>query len=144
MCKGEFYLDETIFKKLKAKPGMTAALLYAPPDYPTFEGFSDVKDGKDDFVHLFVTSKEEFTERFADAADSIVDGGLFWLSYPKSIGKLKYDINRDSLWGLLLPLGWHPVAMVSLDEQWSAMRLKRNEPGVVYEQPKNVKMSKNI
>ena len=134
-------MDSTIFKKLKAKPGMTAALLYVPADYPIWEDFCDVKDGKDDFVHLFVSSKAEFSERFADAAEAVRDDGVFWLSYPKSAGKLKYDINRDSLWGLAISHGWHPVAQVSLDEQWSAMRLKRNEPGEVYEPPKNVKVS---
>jgi len=132
-------MDNTIFKKLKAKPGMTAALLYAPLEYPIYEGFSDVKEGKDDFVHLFVTSRAEFEERFTDAADAVADGGLLWVSYPKSKGKLKYDINRDSLWGLAIPKGWHPVSQVSLDEQWSAMWFKPNELGVVYERPGNVK-----
>jgi len=132
-------MDNTIFKKLKAKPGMTAALLYAPTEYPLYEGFSTVKEGKDDFVHLFVASKAEFEERFADATDAVTDDGLLWVSYPKSKGRQKYDINRDILWNLVLPLGWHPVSQVSLDEHWSAVRLKRNEPDVVYERPSNVK-----
>lgn len=131
-------MDDTIFKKLKAKPGMTASLFYVPPEYPDYDGFSDVKDGKDDFVHLFVSSKTELSDRFADASDAVRDGGLLWLSYPKSTGKQKYDLNRDSLWDLVLPHGWHPVAQVSLDEKWSAIRLKCNEPGVIYERPKKI------
>jgi len=134
-------MDNSIFKKLKAKPSMTAALLYAPPEYPNYEGFSDVKDDKDDFVHLFVISKAEFNERFAEAAEAVADGGLLWVSYPKSKGKLKFDINRDSLWEMALPKGWHPVSQVSLDDEWSAVRLKPNEDGVVYEPPANVKTS---
>jgi hypothetical protein len=94
---------------------------------------------KTDFVHLFVSSQGEFTERFANAAAHVVDGGLFWVSYPKGNKSQTYDINRDSLWHLVLPLGWHPVAQVSLDDTWSAVRLKRNEPGVEYVHPKNVK-----
>lgn len=132
-------MDDSIFKKMKVKPGMTVALLYAPPEYPDYDGFSDVKGGRDDLVHLFITSKAELGERFADAADSVRDGGLFWLSYPKSSGRQKYDLNRDSLWNLVIPYGWHPVSQVSLDEKWSAVRLKRNEPGVLYERPKNIK-----
>lgn len=118
-------MDNTIFKKLKIRAGMKAALLYAPLEYPEFDGFEDVKNGKDDFVHLFVTSKEEITERFANAAEAVADGGLFWLSYPKSSRKKKYDVNRDSLWDLVLPYGWHPVAQVSLDDAWSAIRLNQ-------------------
>lgn len=128
-------MDDTIFKKLKVKPGMTAALFYTPPEYPNYDGFSDIKIGKDDFVHLFVTSRAEFNERFMDAAESVADDGLFWLSYPKSSGKQKYDINRDSLWDLVILNGWHPVAQASLDGTWSAIRLKPNEPGIVYARP---------
>ena len=58
-------MDMTIFRKMKAKPGMTATILYAPPDYPDYDEFSDLKEGKDDFVHLFITSRAEFAERFA-------------------------------------------------------------------------------
>lgn len=135
-------MDTAIFNKLKVKPGMTATVLYAPPEYPDFEGFSDVKDEKDDFVHLFIASKAEFVERFADAADAVAENGLFWISYPKAVGKQKVDINRDSLWDLLLPRGWHPVAQVSLSDTWSAMRLKRNEPDMAYERPNNMKAGK--
>ena len=128
-------MDSTIFKKLRAKPGMTASLLFVPPDYPDYEDFSSNKNEKDNFVHLFVTNKAELSERFAEAAEAVTDGGLLWLSYPKSTKTQKYDINRDSLWDLVIPYGWHPVAQVSLDEKWSAMRLKKNEEGVVYERP---------
>ena len=128
-------MDDAIFKKLKAKRGMAAALLYATPEYPNYVGFSDAKESKSDFVHLFVISKAELSERFTEATGAIIDGGLLWLSYPKSTKAQKYDINRDSLWDLVIPYGWHPVAQVSLSEKWSAMRLKKNEKGVVYERP---------
>jgi hypothetical protein len=129
-------MDESIFKKMKVTQGMTAALLYAPQNYPcSYEGFSDTKEGKGDFVHLFVTSKAELSERFTEAAEAVTEGGLLWVSYPKSTKTQKYDINRDSLWDLVIPLGWHPVAQVSLDDNWSAVRLKKNEPNVEYSRP---------
>jgi len=132
-------MDNTIFKKLKAKPDMIATILYAPPEYPIYDEFSDIKGDKADFVHLFVSSQAEFAERFAETSEAVADNGLLWISYPKSDRKNKYDINRDSLWGLVIPLGWHPVAQISLSDKWSAVRLKRNEDGVVYERPGNVK-----
>jgi hypothetical protein len=132
-------MDNTIFKKLKVKPGMTATLLHAPLEYPTCDDLNNANVDSADFVHLFVTSKTEFEERFTEAAEAVTDNGLLWISYPKSIKKQKYDINRDSLWNMVLLKGWHPVSQVSLDKQWSAVRLKRNEPGMVYEHPKNVK-----
>jgi len=136
-------MDDTIFKKLKAKPGMTATLLYAPPEYPAYEDFDSAKVGKSDFVHLFVTTRAELEERFGEAVDDVADGGLLWISYPKAKGKQKYDINRDSLWDVTLSKGWHPVAQVSLSDDWSAVRLKRNEAGVAYERPNNVKKTQS-
>ena len=132
-------MDNTIFKKLKLKPNMTAGIYFPPPEYPEHEALANTEGNKNDFTHLFVTSQKEFTERFNTAAEAVVDDGLFWVSYPKSTRKQAYGINRDSLWHLVLPLGWHPVAQVSLSEEWSAVRLKRNVEGVVYEHPKNVK-----
>ena len=132
-------MDDGIFKKMKVKASMTASILNAPPEYPELASFIHTSECKNDFTHLLVASKAEFYERFNKAADSVNEGGLFWISYPKSTRKHIYDINRDSLWHLVLPLGWHPVAQVSLNEEWSAVRLKRNEPGIDYEHPMNVK-----
>ena len=132
-------MDAGIFQKMKVKPGMKVALLDVPSDYPHAAESEEAHGEQADFVHLFVTDKAEFSRRFPAAASTVRAGGLFWLSYPKSGGKQKYDINRDSLWELVLPYGWHPVAQIALDETWSAIRLKRNEPGLLYEKPSHVK-----
>ena len=132
-------MDLAIFKKLKAKSGFAAAAFFAPMDYPKDPEMSWDKDCQADFVHLFVESQEQFKERFAQAVKAHKSGGLFWISYPKSKGKQKFDINRDSLWGLLLQHGFHPVAQVSLNDDWSAVRVKINEKGKAYERPGNVK-----
>jgi len=95
--------------------------------------------GRTDFVHAFVESRAQFTERFPQAEAACKEDGILWVSYPKSKGKKTYDINRDSLWNLLLTAGFHPVSQVALDEEWSALRVKRNEVGIVYEPPVNVK-----
>ena len=132
-------MDITIFKKMKAKPQNTAAVYHAPANYPKWPEMVWDSDDQTDFVHLFIESREQFAERFLQAAQVCKDTGLFWISYPKSKGKTKYDINRDSLWGLLLSVGFHPVAQVSLSDDWSAVRVKKNEDGVVYQRPGNVK-----
>ena len=134
-------MDIAIFKKMKAKPQFTAVVYHGPADYPKCPEMAwDGGDQEDfDFVHLFVESCEQFAERFPQAAQACKNSGLFWVSYPKSKGKMKYDINRDSLWGLLLSAGFHPVSQVSLSDDWSAVRVKKNEDGVVYQRPGNVK-----
>jgi len=129
-------MDDSIFKKLKVKAGMTGVLLHVPPEYPSGHGLL-AACGPGDFVHLFVKSRGDFDAHFAHAAAQAAAGAIFWLSYPKSTPKAKHDINRDSLWDLLLAQNYHPVAQISLGETWSAMRIKPNETGKTYERPAN-------
>lgn len=128
-------MDIGIFKKLNAKPGMSARVIGAPEEYPSNPELAYPAEGPVDFVHLFVDSQAAFAEFFDNAAQAAKSDSLFWLSYPKSSGKQRYDINRDSLWDLVLPRGWHPVAQVSLDDNWSAIRLRPNETDKEYLRP---------
>ena len=126
-------MDASIFKKMRMKTDHNAKVFYAPSDYPKFEECNLSDSEQVDFVHLFVESKEQFEERFSKAVDACIKDALLWISYPKSKGKITYDINRDSLWGLLLNRNYHPVSQVSLDDKWSAVRVKINEDCVTYE-----------
>jgi hypothetical protein len=130
-------MDSTMFKKMKAKPGSSASVLYPPEGYPAGDPDLDfhTKSAKYDFVHLFVSSRQEFAERIAEALERRTDGGLLWISYPKAGGKNKPDINRDSMWDLSVSHGIHPVSQVALDETWSAMRFVDNKPGEDYARP---------
>lgn len=132
-------MDSGIFKKMRVKVGSSARVFFSPAGYPMPSEFEWSYEGAVDFTHLFIESREQFEERFAEASECFRVDGLFWVSYPKSVGSEKYDINRDSLFALLLSKGYHPVTQVALDEKWSALRVKKNEPEIIYEIPKNVK-----
>jgi hypothetical protein len=47
---------------------------------------------------------------------------MFWACYPKGKGKIKYDLNRDSVWPALALAGLCPVSQIAIDETWSALR----------------------
>jgi len=44
-----------------------------------------------------------------------------WIAYP--------DIECETLWPILVEYGMRPTSQVSVDEVWSAMRFRANEPG---------------
>jgi hypothetical protein len=44
--------------------------------------------------------------------------------WPKKSARVATDLTRDSLAALALTLGWGPVSNVSIDEMWSALRLR--------------------
>lgn len=134
-------MENDIHKKMKIKPGMTALAINAPPDYPKAEELIWQLEGRElvDFIHLFLESKVEFENLFSSTAIRHKSNGLFWVSYPKSQGKNKPDINRDHLWDLLIPQGFHPVSQIALDDKWSAIRVKINEEGTKYDRPNRKK-----
>ncbi len=74
---------------------------------------------------------------FADDAATVRDvlakhGGRLtrpanlWVAYPKAN---RADINRDTLWPILAEYGLRPIAQVSLDEVWSALRFRALKEG---------------
>jgi len=135
-------MDAAMFKKMKVRSSCVATAINAPSNYPKVNELNWIVGGVGglaDFVHLFVNSRSQFEALFPQAEAALEKDGLFWVSYPKSNGKKTYDINRNSLRGLLMTAGFHPVSQVALDDEWSALRVKKNEAGVVYEPPSNVK-----
>jgi hypothetical protein len=47
---------------------------------------------------------------------------LLWVAYGKGTGNAAGDVTRDQGWGPLTDLGYVGVAVVSVDDNWSAVR----------------------
>jgi len=77
---------------------------------------------------VFVKSLAE-TEDLASVASGLIENdGILWLAYPKGTSKrYSVDVNRDTAWSLFEGTGVRLVAQVSIDDDWSAMRLRRVE-----------------
>jgi hypothetical protein len=85
-------------------------------------------DGAYAWSIVFVKSLAE-TAEVAGIARSLIEGdGILWIAYPKKSSKrYSADVNRDSAWPLFHHSGTRLVAQVAIDEDWSAMRLRRSE-----------------
>ncbi|MFM7430612.1 MAG: hypothetical protein ACKO1F_12010 [Flammeovirgaceae bacterium] len=80
------------------------------------------------FFLAFVTKQKEVDEWSKKIAAVLSDDGLLWLAYPKGTSKkFKCDFNRDTGWNVLGKLGFEPVRMVAIDEDWSALRFRKPE-----------------
>ncbi len=79
------------------------------------------------FVLAFVRSLTEAAEAAGMVGPALADGAVFWLAYPKGTSRKypKVDINRDIAHRRLGELGLEGVSMVAIDDDWSAMRIKR-------------------
>ena len=81
---------------------------------------------KSGFVLCFCTKQTEVDSLAKKVSDTLEGDGLLWVVYPKGTSKkYKCDFNRDNGWTELGKLGFEPVRMVAIDEDWSALRFRR-------------------
>jgi hypothetical protein len=117
-----------ILEKLRYTPGQRALILNVPDAYaPILEGieYEDRLDGQFDFIHVFVTRRADVQRDAPAWRDALTPNGILWISYPK--GKaIATDLNRDSLYRMVLEHGLQGVSQVAIDDVWSALRFKRS------------------
>ncbi|MEM9327543.1 MAG: hypothetical protein AAGA85_17890, partial [Bacteroidota bacterium] len=77
-----------------------------------------------DGLLVFCIKKAEIGNISNDIIKALSDQDLCWIGYPKRNGKVATDITRDEGWQVLADLGWLPVRLVSLNDNWSALRFK--------------------
>jgi hypothetical protein len=123
--------DKNLGKKLLIKPGQKVAIVNAASGYPAGIGelpqgvtLIDKLDAPVDFVLLFAQTSKDIERLVPLALKVLKPDGMFWAAYPKGTSKVRTDLNRDILWNLVGKYRLTGVAMVSIDEVWSAMRLR--------------------
>ncbi len=123
--------DKSVAEKLLIKDGYRIAIVNPPAGYlntmgklPGKVSRAEVKDGDLDFIQSFVTSRKDLEASLATLKAALKSNGLLWVTYPKGTSKTKTDINRDSINAYAQTIGLQGVAMVSVDDTWSALRLK--------------------
>jgi hypothetical protein len=120
--------------KLNHKNQKSISILNAPEGLVDLvKGFStlievktEIGIDKIDFALIFCTKLEE-VNKFSKLVDSVANkDALFWFAYPKgSSKKYKCEFNRDNGWQAMGDLGYEPVRMVAIDDDWSALRFKK-------------------
>jgi hypothetical protein len=89
-------------------------------------GFSTslVKNVKSANTLVFVNNKNEFLDFLNNHLQNILPDSIFWIAYPKGTSIIKTDINRDILRVTSEGYGISTVAVISIDDTWSALRFK--------------------
>ena len=80
-----------------------------------------------DVVLLFAMNRKELEQYFPIAKERLGDKGSLWVAYLKQTASKATDINRDSINAYAKENGITGVAMISIDGDWSALRMKRIE-----------------
>lgn len=118
-------------KKLGMKPGMRACIIDPPAGYlkllqPLPENFriSSTLDGKYIFMQVFVTRLSDVGKLAKKLTKHVEPNALVWVSYPKKTSKADTNLGRDEISEEMHSYGWDTVAIVAIDEVWSALRFR--------------------
>lgn len=77
------------------------------------------------FILIFVKTISEVELTTPVVLHNLAADGVLWFCYPKkSSGKYKSDLTRDNGWKALNDSGLYGIRMVSIDDDWSAMRFR--------------------
>ncbi len=124
--------DKSVTEKLLIKEGYRILIINEPEGYRTTLGKLPAKvdvgtrvSGQADLIQLFVSSRTELEANILAVKSALKPKALLWVTYPKGTSRIKADINRDTIAGYARSVGLQPVAMISIDETWSALRLKQ-------------------
>lgn len=123
-----------LIKKLLIKKGYRVAILNAPEGFalPAEELPEEIEitkqlTGKVDCILLFVLNQNQLKEHTPEVLSQLEGDTLFWVAYPQKSAKLQTDISRDVGWEVLKEAGYQGVSLISIDETWSAFRIRNQQ-----------------
>lgn len=123
--------EKPILIRLQVKPERTLLVINPPERY--LDKIGDLPAGAhltqeiqpSFIIQVFIRNQPELVAALERYSPLVLPGGMLWLTYPKLTSKLRGDINRDSINAYAQQNGWTGIAMISIDDDWSALRLKR-------------------
>jgi hypothetical protein len=124
--------EKSVADKLLIKPGYRVRFIN-PPDgldqllgqRPASIEVSLPPEQLADLLLVFFNSRLELEAQLDILTALLKPGGVLWVAYHKGTSPVKTDINRDSINAYAKTIGLQGVAMISIDKDWSALRLKR-------------------
>ena len=122
--------DKTAFEKMVVKNAKALAVLNDGGEHgellaqlPAERRGNEAE--RADWILLFARSRAELEHYLPLAQARLAPGGAVWLAYRKGGAKAGSDIHRDDIRSFAQTIGLDSVAMVAIDNEWSALRLKQ-------------------
>ena len=121
--------DKTVAQKARVKPGTTIAIINRVPGVVESlglpKGVAFVKPAKAQLVFLFVRTRAELEARMPPAVAALGPASAIWVFFRKGSSDAGLDMNRDTVWAVAEKLDMRPLGLVSINDSWSAFRLRR-------------------
>jgi hypothetical protein len=119
--------DKSIAEKLQAKGSRTLAVLNAKPALDRALGIPSRRapPAKTDVVVFFAASRAQLEGKLPGLLAKLGAASILWVAYPKLTSALADDLSRDVIHTWAPSLGLDTVSQIAIDDDWSALRLKR-------------------
>jgi hypothetical protein len=119
--------EKPIAERLQVKRDRLLAVIGATPDLDAAVGASDKRTAPADadVVLLFVRDHASLQAQLGRTARELRPTSILWLAYPKLSSALARDLSRDLIREIAPDYGLETVSQIAVDENWSALRLKR-------------------
>ncbi|HXC80044.1 MAG TPA: hypothetical protein VNU19_23695 [Candidatus Acidoferrum sp.] len=136
----EKLLLSPLAKKLRLQPDHHVAIINAPEGYIDGLAPAPTRISTDlqppelfDAVQLFVNGEEELRDLGPSAIRAVKPDGILWVTYPngertRGVTDLPASpewIKQDVLGEITSEFGYKPVALVKIDDHWTALRFTR-------------------
>jgi hypothetical protein len=120
---------KSVAAKARVKPATTVAVLNSVPAVVESLGLPKdvtfVAPGKAQLVFLFVNSRAELESRMPRAVAALAATAALWVFFRKGSTAARLDMSRNDVWAVADKLGLRPLGLLSVDETWSAFRLRK-------------------
>lgn len=119
--------EKSVADRLQVKGDRRLSVIDAPDGLDATVGAyqSRAEAADADVVLLFALDRATLDEVLAGVLQNISVTAIFWLAYPKLSSKLVSDLNRDIIRTMVPAYGLDTVSQIAIDDDWSALRLKR-------------------
>jgi hypothetical protein len=121
-------VPKSVAEKTHIKPGTRIAVLDGPAavieslGLPADIVFTTPEDA--DLIFLFVKDRAQLEADMPTAVDALGPGAALWVFFRKGGRAAGLDMSRDDVWSLAERRGMRPLGLVSVDDTWSAFRLR--------------------
>lgn len=123
--------EKSVAQKLMIKQGRSVLLVNPPAGYAALLGelppqVSVLSQPGEpvDIIQVFVANRAELEAQLPQLKPLVKPNGMIWVTYYKGTSQIKTDIHRDTIAAYARTLGLEAVAMIAIDADWSALRLK--------------------
>jgi hypothetical protein len=128
------YSGKALIAKLGWRPEMTSVAVRPPANYAELTDAAPIAaaealpaEGSYNFIHVFVLNAAELEYALPKLEPRLLEGGMIWVSWPKTSSALFADLTENGIRAVALPMGLVDVKVCAVDADWSGLKLMRRK-----------------